>query len=243
LIKQAFYTRLAQLIQTIESTQDSAVEEAAKAISDAIAAGGAVHIYDTGHMLDSELISRAGGLVAFKPLRVHFDVQDDVRSRPGDKDKVRCMEGLMGFALAKSNARPGDVLVVGSVSGKGVLPVDLAILAKETGLKVIALTSVSYSSLLQSEHSSGKRLFEAADICIDNCAPPLDAMIEVPELGLSICPASGLSAAALMWAVTAQVVDNLLHLGVRPTVYKSINFPGSAEFNEAERRRYAETGF
>lgn len=243
LFRQKFYTQLRSLINTIEEKQDAAIEQAARAISDAIAAGKAIHIYDTGHMLDSELISRAGGLVAFKPLRVHFDVQDNVRSRPEDKSKNRNMEGLMRFALKNSNAHPGDVLIVGSVSGKGILPVDLSLLAREMGLKVIVLTSVAYSSLLKSEHSSGKRLFEVADICIDNCAPPLDAMIEVPELGLSVCPASGLSAATIMWAVTAQVIENLLILGIKPTVYKSINFPGSAEYNEAECKRYAETGY
>ena len=153
------------------------------------------------------------------------------------------MEGLMQFALKRSNAQPGDVLIVGSVSGKGLLPVDIAQIAKEMGLHVIALTSVSYSSILKSQHSSGKRLFEVADICINNCAPALDAMIDVPELNLSVCPASGLSAATIMWAVTAQVIENLLALGIKPTVYKSINFPGSAEYNEAELKRYAETGF
>ncbi len=243
MLKQEFYNQLHSLIQTIEEKQDRTIDEAAKAISEAIAAGKAVHIYDTGHMLDSELISRAGGLVAFKPLRIHFEVHNDVRSRPEDKSKNRDMEGLMHYVLKKSNAHPGDILIVGSVSGKSVLPVDLALSAREMGLKVIVLTSVAYSSLLQSEHSSGRRLFEVADICIDNCAPPLDAMVEVPGSGLSVCPASGLSAASIMWAVTAQVIDNLLFLGIRPSIYKSINFPGSAEFNEAECKRYAETGF
>lgn len=243
MIKQEFFNQLQSLVQTIETKQGAVIDEAAKMISDAIAVGKAIHIYDTGHMLDSELIGRAGGLMVFKPLRVHFDIQNDVRSRVEDKNKDRNMEGLMQFALKKSNVQPGDVLIVGSVSGKGVLPVDIALHAKEMGLQIIAMTSVSYSSILKSEHSSGKRLFEVADLCLDNCAPALDAMIDVPELGLSVCPASGLSAATIMWAVTAQVIENLLALGIKPTVYKSINFPGSAEYNEAELKRYAETGF
>lgn len=243
MIKQVFFRQLLSLIDTIETKQGPVIEEAAKMISEAIASGKAIHIYDTGHILDSELIGRAGGLMAFKPLRVHFDVQNDIRSRVEDRTKNRNMEGLMQFALNKSNAQPGDIIIIGSVSGKGVLPVDLALLSKEMGLKVIALTSLSYSSILESEHSSKKRLFEVSDIVIDNCAPPLDAMIEVPELGLSVCPASGLSAATIMWAVTAQVIENLLSLGIKPTVYKSINFPGSAEYNTAELKRYSETGF
>jgi uncharacterized phosphosugar-binding protein len=243
LLKENFYNQLHHLISTIEDELNNVIEEAAKAISGAMTDGKAIHIYDTGHILDSELICRAGGLVAFKALRVQFDVQDEVRCRPADQGKNRSLEGLMHFVLKKSNAHPGDVLIIGSVSGKGVLPVDLALAAKEFGLKVIALTSVAYSSLLTSDHSSGKRLFEISDICIDNCAPPFDAMIEVPNLGLSICPASGLSAATIMWAITAQVVENLILLGIQPSVYKSVNFPGNAEFNEAECKRYIEKGY
>jgi len=126
-IKQKFFRELQNLVNTIETKQGAVIEEAAKMISEAIASGKAIHFYDTGHMLDSELISRAGGLMAYKPLRVHFDVQNEVRNRVEDKSKNRNMEGLMQFALKKSNAQPGDVIVVGSVSGKGVLPVDIAL--------------------------------------------------------------------------------------------------------------------
>jgi len=77
-IKQKFFSQLKSLVATIETKQGAVIDEAAKMISEAIASGKAIHFYDTGHMLDSELIGRAGGLMAFKPLRVHFDVQNDV---------------------------------------------------------------------------------------------------------------------------------------------------------------------
>ena len=43
-----------------------------------------------------------------------------------------------------------------------------ALLAKEKGLTVVALTSVNHSSASPSRHRSGKRLFEIADIVLDN---------------------------------------------------------------------------
>lgn len=80
------------------------------------------------------------------------------------------MEGLAAYALRASGALPGDVMIIGSVSGKTMNVIDLAIEAKKFGLKIIALTSMAYSAQVKSEHSSGKRLFECADIVLDNCA-------------------------------------------------------------------------
>lgn len=243
MLKQNFFQALNKLIENISINQGDAIDKAAAAIAMAISGGGCIHLYDTGHLLDSEFIGRAGGMMSFKRLRGDLSVENDARSRPADRQKDRNMEGLMRYVLKKSNVQTGDVLIIGSVSGKSAIPVDLALTAREMGITVIALTSVEYSSMLKSDHSSGKRLFEAADIVLDNCAPPLDAMVDVPELGLSICPASGISAAVIMWAVTAQVVDKLTAQGIRPTIYKSINFPGSAEFNDMEYKRYLETGY
>ncbi|MBB3128358.1 putative phosphosugar-binding protein [Paenibacillus rhizosphaerae] len=236
-----YFQKLNSLIAQIEQTQGEAMGEAAQAIASAMAAGKCVHLFDTGHMLDSELVNRAGGLTAFRAMRFQFDVNNEVREREEEKEKDRSLEGLMEYVLRASRLLPGDVLIVGSVSGKTVFPVDIALHAKQMGAYVIALTSVTYSSLLKSEHSSGKRLFEVADLVIDNCAPPLDAMLEVPELNASICPASGIAAASIMWAIEAEVVELLLRQNLKPSVLKSINFPGSAEYNETAYQAYAET--
>jgi uncharacterized phosphosugar-binding protein len=242
MLRQRFFQQLLQLMERVEREQSENIVTAGRVIADAMAAGACVHIYDTGHMLNSELINRAGGLTAFRALHINLGVTDNVRSRPEDSEKERRMEGWMRYALKQSRLCAGDVLVIGTVSGKSVDPVDLALAAKDAGAYVIGMTSVAYSSMLKSDHSSGKRLFEVVDLVLDNCAPPLDAMVEVPGRDISICPASGLAAAAIMWAIEAEVVDNLLKLNKTPSILKSINFPGSAEYNETAYQNYAETG-
>ncbi|WP_276357747.1 sugar isomerase domain-containing protein [Cohnella caldifontis] len=237
-----YFRKLRELIQKIEEGDAvRQIEQAAAVIADAMKKGGCVHLFDTGHMLDSELVSRAGGLVAFQALRIRFEIENTVRQRPELASKDRSTEGLAAYALKSSNALPGDVLVIGSVSGKTKLPVDLSLSARKMGITVIALTSVEYSRMLKSDHSSGLRLFEAADLVIDNGAPPLDAMLEVGGLDAAICPASGIGAAVIMWSVTAQVTEYLLADGLKPSVLKSINFPGSEAFNQEMMSRYAET--
>ena len=127
-------------------------------------------------------------------------------------------------------------------SGKTVNVVDLAIEARKFGMKVIAVTSLEYSSSVPSLHSSGKRLFECADIVLDNCTPAAEAMLEVEGLEARFAAASGISAALLLWSVCAAAIDELLAAGLRPSVLKSENFEDGPAYNAALKKRYEETG-
>jgi len=135
------------------------------------------------------------------------------------------------------------VLFIGSVSGKSKNVVELAIQAREMGVTVVAITSLEYSSRLQSEHPTGKRLYEVADLTIDNHAPYGDAMLEVEGLDVKACPASGLAAACIMWAITAGIIERLLERGLVPTVYRSVNAPGGPEDVRSRQERYKELGY
>ena len=77
------------------------------------------------------------------------------------------MEGMAELVLRASKILPGDLLIIGSVSGRSDQVVDLAITAKKYGCQVIAVTSLEYSSNVKSAHSSGLHLFEVADHVID----------------------------------------------------------------------------
>jgi uncharacterized phosphosugar-binding protein len=103
------------------------------------------------------------------------------------------------------------VLFVGSVSGKTASVVELALQAHLHGLTVIALTAPAYSSKLESEHPSGKRLYEVADLVLDNHAPYGAALLEVEGLDYPICPSSGIGAAVTLWAVV-RIVEEMLPL-------------------------------
>ena len=119
---------------------------------------------------------------------------------------------------------------------------DLAIEARKFGMTVIAVTSLAYSSGVASLHSSGKRLFECADIVLDNCAPAAEAMMEVEGLDARFAAASGISAALLLWSVCAVAIDELLAAGLKPSVLKSENFEDGPAYNEFLKQRYEETG-
>ena len=74
-------------------------------------------------------------------------------------------------------------------------------------------------------HPSGKRLYEVVDLALDNHAPYGDAMLEVEGLDYDICPASGMGAATIMWAIMAGLVEEMLARGLKPSIYPSVNRP------------------
>lgn len=233
--------RINQQFETVEKTQREAIVAVGTAMAKCVEQGGAVHTYDTGHIIDSELIGRGGGLMLLQRLKFDLSIINEVFDR--DRSKIsQSVEGLAGYALRLSQVMPGDMLFIGSVSGKSEAVVDLAIEAKKFGLTVVALTSVAYSSSVPSLHSSGKRLFEVADYVLDNCAPLGEGMVEIPGIPAHFGAASGLSAALIMWSVCAQAVDQLMADGVTPSIYMSDNVPGGMDYNAKLLEHYKKTG-
>jgi len=221
---EKYYHALQEKISEI-AADTAPIEAAAKMCVDSLVNGGVIHIFDSGHMVSRELIYRAGGLVALSALTFGLNIENKVLTRAGSPANKGLSFEYIQHVFASNQLRPGDVLFVGSVSGKTANVVEIALQGKAHGLKVIALTAPAYSSKLESEHPSGKRLFEAADLVLDNHAPYGDAMLEVPGLPYGVCPASGLGGAAVMWGVVAGIIEEMQSRGLQPTVFPSVNRP------------------
>ncbi len=230
------------VIRGIEKEEMPVIERVAGEIVRRVAEGGAVHLHDTGHLVDRELVHRAGGLALWRPLRWNLEVTNPVRSRGGEDGGVD-PEQLVGCVLAASRVRPGDVLIAGSVSGAGAAVVELVLRARDMGVFTVALTSPEYSSRLEPGHSSRLRLFEAAHEVIDNQAPYGDAALGGEGIPENMIPASGIGAVTAMWALTAQVTERLLARGLQPSTYASVNRPDTKEFNQGSEERYEKHGW
>ena len=234
-----------QLISKVRTTQRENIIAAGKMMADTIAAGKCIHIHDTGHIINSELVERGGGLFALRSFTYELKWRDPVRDREKDESRgiPNSMEGFAEYAVRASNIHAGDLIIIGSVSGRSEYVVDLAMTCKKYGCNVIAMTSVEYSSGVPSRHSSGKRLFECADVVLDNCAPIAEGMIPVEGIEAPFAAASGITATLIMWSACAVAIDELLARGITPSVYKSANFPGGEEYNDNLELHYQATGF
>ena len=219
----------------LEQEQLGKIDLAAELVVESLLNGGAWHVHDTGHIIDRELINRGGGLMCIKPFSWAFTVTDDVpacrKGRPAaDADYQVALETVR-LAVRASNVRAGDVMVIGSVSGRSLPTVELAIECRRIGCKVIAISSKNYSSQVESRHPSGKRLYECADLFIDNLAPLGDGHMQIDGCDVPVFPVSGINAAAIMWMMAAQVIEKMQAQGKMPQICKSANIDGGAERN------------
>jgi uncharacterized phosphosugar-binding protein len=227
-------------------TQEKNLVAAGKLIADSVAAGGAWHRYDTGHIKE-EPIKRAGGLFAIYNIKLTAEVEHQLApNRTHDEKTVESaylrQEFMADFLLDNSHIRKGDVLMISSNSGRGGFAVSLALGAKKRGLKVLAITSLEFSKSVASEHSSGKKLYEVADVTVDNCTPAGDAVVKARGLDTEICPTSSIMAATALWCVTAQAVEEMLARGIKPSIYRSVNLPDGDARNKKAKAEFLRKG-
>lgn len=234
-----------RLFDKVKTTQRENIIKTGKIMAETIAAGKCIHIHDTGHIINSELVNRGGGLFALRSFKYELTWLDPVRERDRGEGRgiPNSMEGFAEYAVRASNVHAGDLIIIGSVSGRSEYVVDLAMTCKKYGCKVIAMTSLEYSSSVPSRHSSGLHLFECADVVLDNCAPVAEGMIPVEGIEAPFAAASGLTATLIMWSACAVAVEELLAKGITPSIYKSANFPGGEEYNDELEKHYQATGF
>ncbi|MCS7062101.1 MAG: sugar isomerase domain-containing protein [Anaerolineae bacterium] len=238
-----YFNEILSRIAEMCTTRRQQIEQAAEVCARCLMNKGVVHIHDTGHLVSAELIKRAGGLVAFSRLNLGLQIDNPNPYRESRPNPNGPQLGFIPYALRAGNVRTGDVLIIGSVSGRTALQVELALQARALSVTTIALTAIAHSSQLTSEHPSGKRLYEVTDLVLDHPTDYGDAMIDVPGVEHKVLPASGVLAAVMLWAVTAGIIERMTAAGMPPTVYRSINLPGGPESVKAVERQYAERGY
>lgn len=233
MILDDYQKRVDQLFDQVKTTQRENIITAGKMIAETIDAGGNIYLSGICHSIERDLFNRGGGPAFYRIFQYKLDVQSDARERDRS-DLDTNMEGLAAYALKASTIRPGDVLFVGSVSGRTKEVVDLAWEAKKMGIKVIAMSSMSYAKTVDAVHSSGKKLIDFVDLTLDNCAPAAEAMLSVDGIEANFAAASGIASSYILWSVTAVVLDEMMKTGKTPLLLKSANFPGGTDYNNEE---------
>src|SRR5690554_924066 len=140
MLMDRYWETISELYDKVKTMQRENIILAGTLIAETVDQGGCVHIHDTGHIIDSELIYRGGGLILYKKFKYNLIVENPVRKR--DRSDIdTSMEGLAAYALKASGAKPGDIFILGSVSGRTFSAVDLAYESKKMGMKLIVITS------------------------------------------------------------------------------------------------------
>ncbi len=229
-----------EVIDQVLATQRDNISTAAGLVADSLAAGGIVQAFGTGHSqgLSMEIAGRAGGFVPTSMLAIR-DIVIFGGVKPEDVDRLVERDPAVAhqiYDLATIAAE--DIFVIASNSGGNGSVVEMAQLVRERGHRLIALTSLQHSTRIESRHPSGKRLFELADVVIDNCAPYGDSLLPLPDGG-SVCAVSSITSALAAQLMMAEVVARQIAHGVTPPVYLSANVPGGDDHNDELEARYA----
>ncbi|HEX4791278.1 MAG TPA: SIS domain-containing protein [Actinospica sp.] len=237
----AVFERIRATLDRIEAEQVESIAAAADVIAASLAGGGVLHVFGTGHSeaLAMELSGRAGGLIPTNKLALRDAVLlGGLPAKELADPKAERDPELAKRVWELAPIREGDVVLIASQSGGNGSTVEMALIAKGAGHRVIALTSLEHSKAITSRHPSGKRLFELADVVIDNGAPHGDAFLPLPDGG-SVCAISSIASAAIAQALVAEVTSRLLARGVEPPIYRSANVEGGDVHNDAWEARYA----
>jgi uncharacterized phosphosugar-binding protein len=227
------------LLERLES-QNEAVEEVAHLCADAIAAGGLVHLFGTGHsrIPVEEMFPRYGSYPGFHPIvELSMTFHTQVVGANGQRQAmfIERVEGLAETILANFELAPPDVMIVFSAGGGTAVPIEIARGAKARGLAVVAVTSVA-----QAEAGEGARLRDHADVVLDLCTPVGDALVELDGLGTPVGPGSTVAAAVLVNAVKVRTAELLFEQGALPPVLTSPALVGAAESQRLFDAAYAE---
>lgn len=220
-----------RVLDHIESTQLGAIAEAASIAADAIAAGGLVHLFGTGHSRIplEEMFPRYGSYPGFNPIaELSMTFHTQVVGANGQRQAmfIERVEGLGEVIVDNFTYRSTDAFVVFSASGRSAVPIEVAMAARRRDLPVIVVTSVAESEARPASHRSGTRLLDHADVVIDIGTPVGDSLVHLEGLDTPVGPGSTFAYAAIVNEIKVQTAALLIDRGAMPAVITAASVVG-----------------
>lgn len=243
-LAQTYFSAAIDLLKRLQDEEVPEIKKVAEAIGERLADGGRLFAFGCSHssLPVQDIVYRAGGLMLVNPLYGPGIAALDTRPTTLGSE----MEKLPGYAKAildNSPLKKGDVLIVVSVSGRNAVPIELAQLAQERGILVVAVTSHAYTDAVTSRHESGKKMKDFADFVLDNKVDAGDAVLSHDAVPQKFCPLSGVTSIALLHALVAEIVNDLAERGITPPVFLAANLDGGKEWNAENMAKNADRIF
>lgn len=225
------------VMDQIEKTQMSNIEKAAGMMADSIGSGHWVHTFGCGHstLPVEEMYPRIGGFVGFHPMiELPLSYFTHIHGDMG-VHQFLFLERAEGYGkeiMKSHNFKPEDTMWLFSHSGINNVIIDVALRAKELGMNLVVCGSEKAFAEKESRHSSGKKVFEIADVVVDSCVPAVDATVDLKNHSDKVGPVSTMAFTSLVWLIITTVAEILDERGEKLFIHPSHNVPGDTTAHE-----------
>ncbi|HZM12749.1 MAG TPA: sugar isomerase domain-containing protein [Bacteroidales bacterium] len=220
-----------EVMSRIEETQMDNIQKAAAVMADTIECGRWVHTFGCGHatLPIEEMYPRIGGFVGFHPMiEIPLSFFTHITGEMGVHQFV-FLERVEGYGVEIMKGYTfdsRDTMWLFSHSGINNVNIDIALESKKKGMKVVVFGSAAAATGKKTRHSSGKTIFDIADIVVDTCAPIEDASVSLKNHHDKIGPVSTMAFVTCVWMTITTVAEILAGRGVKLFIHPSHNVPG-----------------
>lgn len=219
------------VMSLIEETQMGNIRKAAEVMAETIECGRWVHTFGCGHatLPIEEMYPRIGGFVGFHPMiEIPLSFFTHITGEMGvhqfvflERVEGYGVEIMKGYTFDKR-----DTMWLFSHSGINNVNIDIALESKKKGMKVVVFGSAAAARGKKTRHTSGKTIFDIADIVVDTCAPLEDASVTLKNHRDKIGPVSTMAFITCVWMTVTTVAEILADKGVKLYIHPSHNVPG-----------------
>lgn len=239
-----YITQVKTLISTIEK-QQQVIGEAAGWFAETILAGRMVHVFGSGHsrIMVEEMWPRYGSFPGFNPIvELSLTFHNLVVGANGQRQAM-FLENVPGLAeriLRNFKLSKMDSALIISSSGCNVVPIEMAELFQQAGIRVVALVTKDHAAHSTSKRTDGKKLTDFADLVLDTGAPVGDAMVDISGLDTPVAPGSTVGGAVVVNCIKAEAARLLTEAGRPPKVLSAAIKVGAARAAELFESAYDE---
>lgn len=224
---EQYFNTITKMILDLDSNSMNDIQKAACAMAESIKNGRAVYYYGSGHsalpVLD--VYPRYGSFVGIQPIHDPRLTWTNVMGPGGTPELLwlERQEGYVANVMRSYEIMPEDTMIVFSHGGLNAAAIEVAMIGKEKGATVVAVTSMQNYRINPPHHSSGKKLADVADIVIDNGAPPEDAVVSIPNWEEPVAASSTVMTVVISMALLAETAKVLSSEGLYSPTFASPN--------------------
>ena len=217
-----YLQKCAALLETVQS-QEAKIQTAAGWFSESILAGRMVHTFGSGHsrIMVEEMWPRYGSFPGFNPIvELSLTNHNNVVGANGQRQAMflENVPGLAARILRNFGLDKKDTALIISSSGCNVVPIEMAELLQQAGIKVVAIVTQAHLDASTSKSADGKKLSDFHDLVIDTGAPAGDSMITIEGLDTPVSPGSTAGGVMIINSIKAELARLLTDAGHPPKV-------------------------